>query len=76
MNGIPRTDRTAMNKTAKIYVAGQGPKVDLEKLIPKTFGEWRQKLAVSVQVVGPQRSVMIDNIYNQTLSRTYASEQG
>lgn len=64
----------ALKPTKKI--ADQGPKVELETLIPKSFGEWRQELATGVQVVDPQQKEMIDKIYNQTLSRTYVSTQG
>lgn len=64
----------ALKPTKKI--ADQGPKIELETLIPKSFGEWRQELATSVQVVDPQQKEMIDKIYNQTLSRTYVSTQG
>lgn len=64
----------ALKPTKKI--ADQGPKVELETLIPKSFGEWRQELATNVQTVDPQTQEMIDKIYNQTLSRTYVSTQG
>jgi EpsI family protein len=64
----------ALKPTKKI--ADQGPKIELEALIPKSFGEWRQELANSVQVVDPQQQATINRIYNQTLSRTYVSTQG
>lgn len=57
-------------------IADQGPKVELETLIPKSFGEWRQELVNSVQAVDPQQKAMIDKIYNQTLSRVYVNAQG
>lgn len=64
----------ALKPTKKI--ADQGPKVELETLIPKGFGEWRHEVASVAQVVDPQQKEMIDKIYNQTLSRTYVNAQG
>lgn len=64
----------ALKPTKKI--ADQGPRVELETLIPKSFGEWQQELVTSVQAVDPQQKAVIDKIYNQTLSRTYVSAQG
>ncbi len=64
----------ALKPTKKI--ADQGPKVDLEAIIPKGFGEWRQEIASTAQVVDPQQKEMLDKIYNQTLSRTYVNAQG
>ncbi len=64
----------ALKPTKKI--ADQGPKIELETMIPKRFGEWRQELTTSVQVVDPQQQATIDKIYNQTLSRTYVNAQG
>ena len=64
----------ALKPTKKI--ADQGPKVELETLIPKSFGEWRQEITGVAQVVDPQQKAMLDKIYNQTLSRTYVSTQG
>lgn len=64
----------ALKPTKKI--ADQGPKVELETLIPKAFGEWRQELVNTAQVVDPQQKELIDKIYNQTLARTYVNAQG
>lgn len=64
----------ALKPTKKI--ADQGPKVELETLIPKSFGEWRQELVATAQVVDPQQKAMIDKLYNQTLSRTYVNVKG
>ena len=64
----------ALKPTKKI--ADLGPKVDLETLVPKSFGEWRQEIASVAQVVDPQQKEMLDKLYNQTLSRTYVNAQG
>ncbi|MCM8611620.1 exosortase-associated protein EpsI, B-type [Accumulibacter sp.] len=64
----------ALKPTKKI--ADQGPKVELETLIPTSFGEWRQDIASVTQAVDPQQKEMLEKIYNQTLSRTYVNAQG
>lgn len=62
----------ALRPTEKIA----GPAVDLEVMIPRSFGEWREEEQKSVQIVDPQQQEMIDKIYTQTLSRTYINNQG
>lgn len=57
-------------------VADQGPKVDLETMIPRTFGDWREEKQTSAQIVDPQQKELIDKIYSQTLSRTYVNANG
>lgn len=64
----------ALRPTQKI--AEQGPVVDLETMIPRTFGDWREEQQNSTQIVDPQQQEMIDKIYTQTLSRTYVNSQG
>jgi len=64
----------ALRPTHKI--AEQGPAIDLEAMIPRTFGEWREEQYKSVQIVDPQQQEMIDQIYTQTLSRTYVNTNG
>lgn len=62
----------ALRPTEKIA----GPAVDLEVMIPRSFGAWREEEQKSVQIVDPQQQEMIDKIYTQTLSRTYINNQG
>ena len=64
----------ALKPTVK--VADAGPKVDLETLIPRQLGDWREAKFGSVQVVDPQQMELLDKIYNQTLTRTYVNPQG
>lgn len=64
----------ALKPTVK--VADAGPKVNLETMIPRQFGEWREAQFGSGQIVDPQQKAMIDKIYNQTLSRTYVNARG
>lgn len=64
----------ALRPTLKI--AEQGLTIDLNTMIPRTFGDWREELRNFAQIVDPQQQEMIDKIYTQTLSRTYVNTQG
>ncbi|SOD40096.1 exosortase-associated protein EpsI, B-type [Nitrosovibrio sp. Nv4] len=64
----------ALRPTQKI--ADQGPAIDLETIIPQTFGDWHVEQQNSVQIVDPRQKEMIDRIYTQTLSRTYMNSRG
>ncbi len=57
-------------------IADQGPKIELETMIPRAFGDWREEQQSSAQIVDPQTKEMIEKIYNQTLTRTYANANG
>lgn len=57
-------------------IADQGPKFELETLIPETFGEWRAEAVHTAQIVDPQQQESINKIYSKTLSRTYVNSQG
>lgn len=53
----------------------QGPKIVLENLIPKSFGDWRIDEAL-VPIVSPEMEATLKNIYSQTLTRSYVSASG
>jgi len=57
-------------------VADLGPKVDLELLIPKQFGDWRLDESIAPLELSPEVKAKLDRIYNQTLSRTYINPRG
>ena len=57
-------------------IADQGQRVDLETMIPKEFGDWREEQHNFIGMVDPQQKEVIDRIYTQTLSRTYANSNG
>lgn len=48
----------------------------LEKIIPSSFDEWTMVEEGSKAIVNPQQELMINKIYNQTLSRTYFNSSG
>lgn len=64
----------AMKPTHRI--ADQGPKIDLEAMIPKNFVDWRLDTTIVPVKVSPDVQAKLDKIYNQTLSRSYVNAQG
>jgi EpsI family protein len=64
----------AMTPTHKI--ADQGPKLNLETMIPKQFGEWKMDETIVPLLADPKQTAMLNKIYNQTLSRTYINTAG
>lgn len=64
----------ALRPTHKI--ADQGSAMDLEAMIPRMFGDWREEPQNAVPIVDPQQKELIDKIYTQTLSRTYVNNRG
>lgn len=62
--------------TPREKLAEQGPKVDLEVMVPKQFGVWRVDETLAPQVVSPDVQAKLNAIYGQTLSRTYVNPKG
>jgi EpsI family protein len=50
------------------------PALSLEAMIPKRFGDWREK--PFEHVVNPQTREVLDRLYSDTLSRTYVNSSG
>lgn len=61
----------ALKPTVK--VADSGPKIDLETLIPKQFGDWEIDQTIVPLIANPEQEALINKIYNQTLTRTYVN---
>jgi EpsI family protein len=64
----------ALRPTHKLAEAG--PRVDLEAMIPKAFGDWRIDESIVPVLPSPDVQAKLDKIYNQTLARTYINSQG
>ncbi|HQS99166.1 MAG: EpsI family protein [Hydrogenophilales bacterium 16-64-46] len=64
----------ALKPTVK--VADSGPKIDLETLIPKNFGDWKLDETIVPLIANPEQEAVINKIYSQTLSRTYVNPKG
>ena len=58
------------------HVADEGPKIELETLIPKEFGAWRIDASVIPVVASPDAQAVLKKIYSQTLARTYINRSG
>jgi EpsI family protein len=56
-------------------IADAGPRIDLETLIPKTFGDWKIDETIVPLIADPQTQAKLDKIYSQTLSRTYVNSR-
>jgi EpsI family protein len=56
--------------------ADQGPKVDLEAMIPSSFAGWQEEKQTTSQIVDPTQQEAIDSIYSSTLSRSYLGSNG
>jgi EpsI family protein len=59
-----------------VRMADSGPKIDLEVMIPKTFGDWKIDETIAPLIANPEQEAVINKIYNQTLSRTYINLKG
>lgn len=57
-------------------LADTRPRVDLETLFPKAFGDWRVDERTPALLVSPDQKALLDKIYNQTLARTYVNSRG
>jgi EpsI family protein len=57
-------------------MADSGPKIDLEVLIPKTFGDWKMDETIVPLIANPEQEATLNQIYSQTLSRTYVNGKG
>jgi EpsI family protein len=57
-------------------VANQGPKIDLESLIPKQFADWRIDESIVPLQASPDQEASLKKIYSQILTRTYVSSHG
>lgn len=64
----------ALRPTHKI--ADAEPKIDLEVMIPQTFGDWKIDGTITPLIANPVQQALINKIYNQTLTRTYVNSSG
>ena len=57
-------------------MAEERPPIALEKIVPRQFGDWRIDDTIVPVSVSADVQERLDEIYSQTLSRTYANDQG
>lgn len=56
--------------------ADVGPKISLEAMIPKQFGNWTEEPQKLGQIVNPHTQELLDKLYSQILTRTYVHADG
>jgi EpsI family protein len=66
----------ALALTPRLRVADQGPKINLEAMIPKQFGEWKLDETIVPLMVSPDVKAQLDRVYSQTLMRNYINSRG
>lgn len=59
-----------------ISIADELPPINLKAMVPTAFGDWKESLNISNQIVDPQQKELLDKIYNETLTRTYINNDG
>lgn len=64
----------ALKPTVKMM--NSEPRLDLETLIPKTFGDWKIDKTIVPLISNPEQQALLTKIYNQTLTRTYVNSNG
>jgi EpsI family protein len=62
--------------TPRKKLADMLPKVDLEAMFPKEFGEWTIDRFTPVVQPSPEVQAKLNELYNQTLARTYLNSEG
>lgn len=61
---------------ATTSMADQRTPIDLENMVPRQFGEWREQTGLATQLVDPEMQANVDRLYSATLSRTYINRDG
>ena len=64
----------AVRPSAK--AADKGHAMSLETTVPKQFGDWVELPDRGTQIVNPQTQELLNKLYNQILTRTYANKDG
>lgn len=57
-------------------IAASKPKIELAKQIPMRFGDWEVDDQVIPVLPSPELQEKINNMYNETLARTYRNREG
>jgi EpsI family protein len=51
-------------------------KPDLENIVPRQFGDWKEEKLSYASIINPQQEEMLNRIYTQILTRTYVNSKG
>lgn len=60
----------------QITMAAQREKVDLATLLPEQFGSWTELKQSGRHIINPQQTAELEQLYSQTLSRSYVNTNG
>jgi EpsI family protein len=66
----------AMAMIPREKVASEGPRIDLERMVPASFGEWKLDSNLTPIQPDPGTQDLLGKLYSQTLTRTYRNPQG
>jgi EpsI family protein len=66
----------ALAVTPRLKLADHRPVINLEAMIPKQFGEWRQEETIESLVISPVTKALLDKVYTQILTRNYINRTG
>ena len=67
---------TAYALVPRHYMADDKPEMNLAQVVPKQFGHWRLDESITPVVADPTVQATLDQLYSQTLARTYVDPQG
>lgn len=59
-----------------ISLADERPPISLKTMVPAEFGDWREMPNMSAAIVDPTQKALLDQIYSETLTRTYVNKDG
>jgi EpsI family protein len=62
--------------TPRTPLASVHGELDLEKAVPKAFGDWQMDSGALAGVVNPQQEALLRQLYSQLVTRTYISREG
>lgn len=57
-------------------IADDKPAMDLDRIVPKAFGQWRTDESIAPVTVDPTVQAKLDSLYSQSLQRTFINNRG
>lgn len=61
---------------ATTYIAETETRYNLNDTIPAEFADWKAVATNSASIINPEQNELIDKLYSQNFSRTYANSKG
>lgn len=59
-----------------ISLADERPPISLKTMVPTAFGDWQERLSGAAQIIDPRTQQVLNEIYSETLTRTYVNHSG